>query len=907
MKRLTCLLAVASLSACGDNSKTRTCGPGTEEQDGVCLPTGPGTPTCTDGTILDSETNSCVIDPNACQDGTVLIGNQCVDPTDGLTVDVTEAAEPNGAGVVETSTTPAGELTLKPIGQKLVIKGNTNPFQDALGDDGQLDADYDTYFFEVTAPTLLEITSDGVGGTASAFIVLPVQSSNPLNDSAWIRYGLNVTGDTSKRQVYIPTAGIYALTFADTRSMYLDNGSPPAAGYGGAAGSPNAFYYATVEQLAIPTPTAVALTDGEGTATGATDGTVHFYTATMGTGLARVVLDGDGPATAGAVTATRNGIFKEAAPAEAGAASGFLALGFRESDTTVIAADFVYHYAPGPQPYELTIKTSNATQLVDGATAPVNGTDVADLFNFNVFYYDIDGANATVGMNVLWDQPVTGFIASEEAFIEATFTDGEEENTFTTYNGLLRHELAGRHYFFVLAPGAEPTDSITATQGDVVRRTPAAIVKGTPLADVPADAEFKSTAFTYAPGTAADGWQQFLVSGSSSGAVSVRYFDIETAYGRLDAVTTTEGAYADTSPVFSHSFTEGATAPRGRVLLDDNVSNYFVVVTPTTNASAQLDIDFERRANYTDVTVVAGTPQTFDDQLMAADGGVQRYLVRTAVGNKLDVFLHPDGTGLDAVIDSVDRTEVVRRDSDNDPIRIDNTLEGANEEGTLRPVGAWTALVAYHYPDPEIALTADETFDLELDAIPPFYTVSNGTTAFADACTGGMVQTLIADDEEEFPADDEGTTGAITLPTGFDFYGNPVSEIYVSSNGFLSFDPLDFSYYQGAIPDSGDPNHLVAPYWVDLVGVTVCTKTVGSKFVVQWTGAELDFIFTYPVQFQAIIDTSNETIEFVYGPDQDTVADGLYSTIGVENEDGSDGQTLGLVGPNTSRLFTPTP
>ena len=87
MKRSQCLLLAAATAAfavapgCGDNSKI--CGPGTTDKDGVCTPT-ETPPMCSDGTILDPSTNSCVIDPDACQNGTVLINNRCVDPTDGL-------------------------------------------------------------------------------------------------------------------------------------------------------------------------------------------------------------------------------------------------------------------------------------------------------------------------------------------------------------------------------------------------------------------------------------------------------------------------------------------------------------------------------------------------------------------------------------------------------------------------------------------------------------------------------------------------------------------------------------------------------------------------------------------------------------------------------------------------------
>ena len=115
-------LAVLVLVSCGDNSKE--CGSGTHDKNGVCLgdgACGPGTKLdttsgecvpdgsmiCTDGTVFDPTTSTCKLDPNACQGGTVLIGGQCVDPTAGDVVDVEEAPEPNGLGLLgETSSGP---------------------------------------------------------------------------------------------------------------------------------------------------------------------------------------------------------------------------------------------------------------------------------------------------------------------------------------------------------------------------------------------------------------------------------------------------------------------------------------------------------------------------------------------------------------------------------------------------------------------------------------------------------------------------------------------------------------------------------------------------------------------------------------------------------------------------------
>ncbi len=350
----------ALAGACGDNSKQ--CGENTEENaDGLCVGTG-GAATCLHGTLLDPDSGACVIDPRACQDGTVLVNGACRDPNTELTPDILEGAEPNGAGVVEASTAPAGEITLKPIGQSVIIKGTTNPFRDA-DLDGQSDADYDTYFVDVTGPTLLEIAVDGTNGTMSAFIVQAVDASNPINltASGWTRYGINVTGDASKRQVYVPTAGSYEITFADTRSLVINPGdasSPPAAGTGGAAGNVNANYYATIQQVALPIATPITLTAAGTAQITATIGSdIKLYAPLLGTGLNRLNLAMPGVAANASIVVLENDAYRTSAD-EAMTAAEVLVGGFDPTDTAIIVVDFTYNYGPLPEPFTLAVTTN---------------------------------------------------------------------------------------------------------------------------------------------------------------------------------------------------------------------------------------------------------------------------------------------------------------------------------------------------------------------------------------------------------------------------------------------------------------------------------------------------------------------------------------------------------------------
>ncbi|HEY5921772.1 MAG TPA: hypothetical protein VIV11_08880, partial [Kofleriaceae bacterium] len=190
------------------------------------------------------------------------------------------------------------------------------------------------------------------------------------------------------------------------------------------------------------------------------------------------------------------------------------------------------------------------------------------------------------------------------------------------------------------------------------------------------------------------------------------------------------------------------------------------------------------------------------------------------------------------------------------------------------------------------------TWTVELTGPP--YAVTTGTTAYADACVGGTVQTTASNDD--------GLTAPIALPASFSFFRQPATAVVVSTNGWLSVDTTVTSsdLSNDTMPNTTTPNGLIAPYWDDLDEIVICTKMVGSQFVVQWNGGLFSNNATL-IQFQAILDPSG-SIEFVYGANQQ--ADGASATVGVEDQTGMyavqvSANSPASVTPNTSRLLTP--
>jgi hypothetical protein len=357
---LAAAVAIAAIAGCGDNA--RTCGTGTMELEGVCVPA--GTTACGDGTKLDN--GQCVVDPATCQAGTVLIADHCVDPARGLTIDLEESAEPNALGIatgVEASATPAGTIALAPVGQTFVVHGHLDPFRDA-NDDGQLDPDVDTYAIDVATPTLLAISVDGVGGAQGAFYLTATLPGPPM--VRYERYGLNLTGDTAKRRVFLPRAGEYLLGITDTRSLAIGKNPPPAAGSGGAAGGLAAEYYASLTVEAIPTPSAIPLTAAAGGGSAGTQaGTlatdeVKFFTVAPGVQTVHVSAVMAGAATASIAVNNADSLdgYAEENPVSLPPTQASVAVNFLAGTVTpLIAVDAVYNYGPSPEPFVLTIAT----------------------------------------------------------------------------------------------------------------------------------------------------------------------------------------------------------------------------------------------------------------------------------------------------------------------------------------------------------------------------------------------------------------------------------------------------------------------------------------------------------------------------------------------------------------------
>jgi len=136
-----------------------------------------------------------------------------------------------------------------------------------------------------------------------------------------------------------------------------------------------------------------------------------------------------------------------------------------------------------------------------------------------------------------------------------------------------------------------------------------------------------------------------------------------------------------------------------------------------------------------------------------------------------------------------------------------------------------------------------------------------------------------------------------SLPFAFTFYGTtyPVgTQIYISSNGFLSFASAGGTVYTPtALPNAATPNALVAGLWRDLYppaggcsgsnGACITYSSSATQFVVSYNNVR-NYSGTDRQTFQIILN-SNGTIVYQYALVTNTVS----TTIGVENQTGTVG------------------
>ena len=128
---------------------------------------------------------------------------------------------------------------------------------------------------------------------------------------------------------------------------------------------------------------------------------------------------------------------------------------------------------------------------------------------------------------------------------------------------------------------------------------------------------------------------------------------------------------------------------------------------------------------------------------------------------------------------------------------------------------------------------------------------------------------------------DDAISGAIPIGFTFTYNGNNYTNVYASSNGFLSFNPAATSSPTNNLTSPGSSQlPLLAPLWDDLDGTTptavasyLTTGVAGSRiFTFEWLNWEWGAAANTPViSFQVKLYEANGRVEFIYRPDAGAV------------------------------------
>jgi hypothetical protein len=877
--------------SCVPDSNT-TCGEGTTLMGDECVPD--GSVICEQGTRFDMASGTCVVDPSACAEGTVLVGGECVPEDDTLTADLEEAAEPNDAA-------GAGDFNVPALNADVTLHGCISPRAGAR--------DEDIWIMTATAPTLLEITADGVGGLAAGFLV---QDNAIPSLPNYFRAGLNLTGDTSKRQVFLPAAGDYLLVMDDSRAILVDE----------VAGGPETCYYTTVKTVAMPAATTLTMP----TQTGEDVGDVRVLTFTADAGdILRVLQTTTSESLSPAFVVMRNNtVVGTAAPSTnptTGASNPpqWFEGGMNAAEVVTVVVDNQYNFSPNPTPYTLTSSEFAAQALpTDGSAVTVTGrragTDGAtDITKLNYLYFDVPSNGALLQWNLTASIPldmvlvrsdlvsVTSSGLSFQVFGIIDAPGGATPAGSTSFNNQFTRFLsAGRYYLMVQNPLATATVGETYTINSTIAPiTPTALTYGTA---VTAQALPASGAAFHTIDLTNPTWIELAATGTNWGTnINVNLYDLAG-----------EGIVGlGYNSAFASSRIAAGTNPAGRVMVGDT-RDFLVRVTSSTPPATGPTYDLNIRTRpYIDLgTIQPGTPinRTADAiaQGSSAAGApnATRYLVKGLSFAGFQAVVTP------AAAQSSDIT--IRR------LNADETVNGsainAGADGAAETLtgafGTFPNFIAFTVGSAD---TEDSTIDVAATSTNPPYIPMAGTLPYTDACAGGTTV---------MTAQDDTLSAAITLPAAmfatFPFFGTATTgQIKVSSNGWLTFDTATTTSggVNVAMPNASAPNAIAAAYWDDLINVTVCTKAnvAGDTFTIQWTGNQYN-VPAEVAQFQAVLH-ANGVIDFIYGPNHTLNGSEIETggsagaTVGVENAAGTSAiQVLfnqNMIAPSTSRTLTP--
>jgi subtilisin-like proprotein convertase family protein len=601
------------------------CGPGTVEQDGECVPD--GSVICETGTTFNPETGTCVPDITGCAPGTVLVEGECVPEGEVRDPDVEEGPEPNDDQVLGDG---RAVFELPAVGQSVLLHGCIDPYRDALDDDGdqrpdgEQDPDVDAFVFEATGPTLLDITVDGVGGAAGGFKML----SSELADDGWIRFGINLTGDTTQQQVFLPVAGTYTFLASDSRSVLTDL----------AAGGPEACYFASI--ASAPFPEALPLVSPQSGALGSDVQFWRYAPETDGQAIENLV-DYTSASAAVALVAMVNGEYRGSTRfgGIGGPVFGQVA-SLSVGDDVRLLVEPITNFSLTPVATSLAVATIPTTALPEGGAAlTLNHSDAEPV---NLVFFQADAGDmlrlefdpAGTDFDVILFQPgTTSFDPSDEQFISQVC------DACTSADAWVQLRQTGYYYLAVTNLEVDDGDSYDVAF-TLTADTPVPLELGAPATGSLAgrDRDF----FEITPADLV--WLEYTVAPANFDGARLRFYPRGQA-GELD-----EALVAQDEVVTS------GTESFGRIVYETGSLLVSVENAGGAAGDEEFSIQVDDKVFVDAGRVERGAPIALADQALAA-GQPTLVFLRAASGDSVRMSATGDA-GADLVLEQLDRTEL---------------------------------------------------------------------------------------------------------------------------------------------------------------------------------------------------------------------------------------------------------
>ncbi|MBM3332402.1 hypothetical protein FJY68_11245 [candidate division WOR-3 bacterium] len=137
---------------------------------------------------------------------------------------------------------------------------------------------------------------------------------------------------------------------------------------------------------------------------------------------------------------------------------------------------------------------------------------------------------------------------------------------------------------------------------------------------------------------------------------------------------------------------------------------------------------------------------------------------------------------------------------------------------------------------------------------------------------------------------DDDNQGPFALGFSHGFYGKLYDSVRVCSNGWLSFTSESHQFHHFPVPDTRDPNSLLAPLWADLDpaqggSVYYLADTAQGRFVVTWLNVPFHSSRD-SCTFQVVLDTSGSALfQYLRVPPATRLGSDSCS-VGIENDSG---------------------